>query len=500
MHDQPLEPPNRTSPTQLNFAHPWLSEALVVGQPPKPPVEHPGWTKARADLLTEIAGEPALLALVGPPGTGKTMLLHTILADIQQSGHTAAIMSGGVLPFEFTPGRVALLDNATEMEAEALAPLCMLCDVTMVLAGGPELADHLTCLPGRVVVVPLGPLPADDVRQFITTWLETHDLPKDVADDAAIARLSACSQGVPRTLVRLLRASVVLAGHYGWARIRASCIDEVVALQEPVSDAPAAVRPILVSRPLAEATAPVPMAQLPVPVTTNQVSPFLPAPQIRPHGMVANVIAGFTANRRTRLAASAFAVAALVAVVLFFGTQPDFRTLRPNPSIAAVHASGAEPAGSTPSTPDSVATAPGPVSTAQAQAAPSSDPGLPATPERPAAATQPPPDHATAPAQPQTVDLAAAAITSPHGWTETPRVTALAGAGADTRAPPGHRVGAPGLALIAQAGDTLPTLYARIYRDVRPPPYAEFAAANQAWSGRGGIVLFPAPAGGWTQN
>jgi hypothetical protein len=327
-----------------------------------------------------------------------------------------------------------------------------------------------------------------------------------VADDAAIARLSACSQGVPRTLVRLLRASVVLAGHYGWARIRASCIDEVVALQETVSDAPvAAVSPMPVSRPPAGATAPVPVAQLPVPVTTNKVSLFLQVPQVRPPAMVANVIASFTANRRTRLAASGFIVAALIAVVLFFGTQSDLRTLPPNPSIAAVHASGAEPAGSTPGIRDSpVATAPGPVSTVQAQASPSSSPGLRATPEPPvpvpAPATQPPPDHAAAPAPPQTVDLAAAAITPPHGWTETPRVTALAGAGADTRAPPGHRVGAPGLALIAQAGDTLPTLYARIYQGVRPPPYAEFAAANQAWSGRGGIVLFPAPAGGWTQN
>jgi polynucleotide 5'-kinase involved in rRNA processing len=104
MHDEPLATAHRAFPAQLDFEHPWLSEALVLGHPRRPPVEYPGWTRARADLLTQIAGGPGLLALLGPAGSGKTTLLHTLHADIQRSGRTAAIMSGDLLPFELAPG------------------------------------------------------------------------------------------------------------------------------------------------------------------------------------------------------------------------------------------------------------------------------------------------------------------------------------------------------------------------------------------------------------
>ncbi|MBV9538110.1 MAG: hypothetical protein JOY70_04160, partial [Acidisphaera sp.] len=59
------------------------------------------------------------------------------------------------------------------------------------------------------------------------------------------------------------------------------------------------------------------------------------------------------------------------------------------------------------------------------------------------------------------------------------------------------RRGAPGLALIAELGDTMPGLYRRVYRDVTPPPYEAVLAANPGAVHTGDLLIFPAPPGGW---
>ncbi len=57
----------------------------------------------------------------------------------------------------------------------------------------------------------------------------------------------------------------------------------------------------------------------------------------------------------------------------------------------------------------------------------------------------------------------------------------------------------PGLAFPAAPGDSLQSLYVRIYHGVTPPPFAVFAAANPAPVQAGNIVFFPDPPGGWVQ-
>ena len=63
---------------------------------------------------------------------------------------------------------------------------------------------------------------------------------------------------------------------------------------------------------------------------------------------------------------------------------------------------------------------------------------------------------------------------------------------------PGQGGGAPGLVLVAHPGDTMPVLYAKVYRGVRPPPYADVVAANHVPLRPGAIVVFPAPQDGWS--
>jgi type II secretory pathway predicted ATPase ExeA len=134
-------------------------------------------------------------------------------------------------------------------------------------------------------------------------------------------------------------------------------------------------------------------------------------------------------------------------------------------------------------------------------------PEVPAEAPPPVAAPAPQPDQAAAlpdvpadkpadspsrpadasPAAPQTAD--ASAPTPPP---MAPQPTATV--------PPPVNLGAPGLVLVAAAGDSLPTLYARMYRGVKPPPYAVFLAANRTPVTPGALVVFPEPPGGWSSR
>jgi len=57
--------------------------------------------------------------------------------------------------------------------------------------------------------------------------------------------------------------------------------------------------------------------------------------------------------------------------------------------------------------------------------------------------------------------------------------------------------GAPGLLLRARPGDTLESLYLRVYRSVTPPSFASVAALNPERIRPGDILTFPAPVNGW---
>ena len=60
--------------------------------------------------------------------------------------------------------------------------------------------------------------------------------------------------------------------------------------------------------------------------------------------------------------------------------------------------------------------------------------------------------------------------------------------------------GSPGLILLAGPDDTLPALYARVYRGVTPPPYADVLAANHSPVRPGDLLIFPEPPNGWSKR
>lgn len=53
------------------------------------------------------------------------------------------------------------------------------------------------------------------------------------------------------------------------------------------------------------------------------------------------------------------------------------------------------------------------------------------------------------------------------------------------------------LLLIAEPGDTLPSLYEKVYRGMTPPPYSDVTAVNPATIKPGDHLMFPTPPNGW---
>ena len=116
-----------------------------------------------------------------------------------------------------------------------------------------------------------------------------------------------------------------------------------------------------------------------------------------------------------------------------------------------------------------------------------------AEPSAPTQPTQAPPPQTTAETGP--------ALKSPDIAADQPSDTgsATATAASAGQAPPPVRSihGGPGLVLVAGAGDDLQSLYAKVYRGVVPPPYADLLAANHLPIKEGSLLIFPEPPNGW---
>ncbi|HEY0202910.1 MAG TPA: hypothetical protein VGC15_02000 [Acetobacteraceae bacterium] len=124
----------------------------------------------------------------------------------------------------------------------------------------------------------------------------------------------------------------------------------------------------------------------------------------------------------------------------------------------------------------------------------------PAPPDAPAQALVPPsPDQDRAAPLPSVagmVPLAAPSASEPAPSSQAPSSPTPSSQEPEPQSP-AQAGGAPGLVLMVQAGDTMPDLYAKVYRGVRPPPYADVIAANRLPLRPGAIVVFPTPQDGW---
>ena len=327
-----------------------------LGIDPAEAVEHGPWCRARDEVLAALANGPAHVALLGGAGSGKTLLLHALARTLQDQGRAVRVADrGGVLP-KLADDVVLLLDDAEQLDAEALARLAR-SKGPCVVTGQPALAERLPRAFSTVTLLPLSP---DDIARFVAIRLAAAGQRRDLVQPGAVLALARLSSGAARQINALAGAALFLAGLDDVAEVNQHHVREAAALRD--GDAPP--------------PSPPPPPEQSVPVEASTPEPALPpeplsprAPTRAPRPRLAIAVAGAT------LGLLVLAAAALVG-------QPGNKP--PQPQQQATNT--APPRPSPPSAP--APQQPAPVKAPAPPQPPSEAPSPPASHEAPA--PQPP--------------------------------------------------------------------------------------------------------------
>jgi hypothetical protein len=203
-------------------------ELMKLAGRPADVIAHPAWSEARETIIAEVNAGHALIALLGPPGTGKTVLLRDLATRFAELGRAVCLLEFGDSPQDVGAAEIVLVDEADRISASRLDELRSLKGVSVVLAALPASRDRFARYPGASVVQ-LALLSPDEACKFLVERLEQLGLPKRTLTDAAWAQLIAHAHGAPRLLVALLGHALFLASEHQAARVTAPHVDEAVA-------------------------------------------------------------------------------------------------------------------------------------------------------------------------------------------------------------------------------------------------------------------------------
>ena len=259
------------------------------GVTPDPRFLHLGaqYREALASLIYGIETNRGFLALVAPPGMGKTSLLFQFLEGLRNRAHTAFIFQTGreprellryiladlgvdaegkdlpamhailnqVLMDDMNAGRrfVLVIDEAQNLEEKVLESVRLLSNfetpwmklMQIVIAGQPQLAERLARpsmaqLRQRIsAIVRLEPFSPDETASYIAhrLWVAGYDGPSPFTVGARLL-ITEQSGGIPRNINNLCFNAMSLAYATGTRKIDSNIIREVIAGLEIESLAP----------------------------------------------------------------------------------------------------------------------------------------------------------------------------------------------------------------------------------------------------------------------
>jgi type II secretory pathway predicted ATPase ExeA len=167
-------------------------------------VAHRTWREARDGILSGLAEGRSVIALLGDPGAGKTLLLHEIERELAQRGRV-----------------VRLLDDADRLPPSALVGLGRRADTVCLLAGqrGFRARARLWDDVGRIVW--LRPMPTDEVARFVASRLQAAGRPRGLFEAEAVLELARRSDGLPRRVLILSGDALQQSEAAGDARVTA---------------------------------------------------------------------------------------------------------------------------------------------------------------------------------------------------------------------------------------------------------------------------------------
>lgn len=190
---------------------------------------HPQWRRARQGVLDALqAGRSALLT--GPPGAGKTLLLHDLSQTLGQDGVPARLVDHADALRQGPRREILLVDEAGSMRPEELASLCSR-DDRCVLAALPGFAERVAGLDHRFVRVTLEALTPEDVAQYIASSIAAAGGEPDLLEPGAVQALADRSGGLLRLVNALGGAAVFLAGLEGAGHVTRRHVEEADALR-----------------------------------------------------------------------------------------------------------------------------------------------------------------------------------------------------------------------------------------------------------------------------
>jgi len=229
---------------------------------PEEAIAHPGWLKARAALLAALRSDRAMI-LLGPPGSGKTLLLQEVLRTLRQEGRAVSQVGRGDALNSLEDGHILLVDEAGRMGPDGLTKLCAR-PAPFVAAALPGFTERLTRLSRPVETVTLPPLAPAEVARYVATRLEAAGQPRGLLEPEAVLALARHSGGLLRLVNTIGGAAVFLSKLDGAPRVGLKHVEEAASMRDDHSEGAALPAPALPPPPPPPpAIPPEPVAPLP---------------------------------------------------------------------------------------------------------------------------------------------------------------------------------------------------------------------------------------------